>query len=93
MRWTKIIDFDSCLAYAIQLRIVKQFKSPGWIPQFQKEICDLCDRIRNESGNKTWFHLEFLPFQIRYERAISKFHFKPLTNKEGQSNGKNQSDL
>jgi hypothetical protein len=81
MKWHTITDFDSCLQYAGRLGIVKQFKSPGWIPQYQREICDLCDRIRNESGNKTWFHLEFVPFQIRYERAIGKFHFKPINTR------------
>ena len=59
---------DDCLDYVLHLGLVKVGKSPGWIPAWQWNACELCDKMLFLSGQKTWFHKEFKPFNVEFKR-------------------------
>jgi len=63
---------DDCLDYVLHLGLVKVEKSPGWIPAWQWNACELCDKMLFLSGQKTWFHKEFIPFGVECERATGR---------------------
>ena len=77
MKWKQINEFDDCLHYVVRLGVVSNYgKTPGWIPQYQKGVCAVCDRILNQSGQSTWYHKTFKPFQVRFDRKFKTFFIK-----------------
>jgi hypothetical protein len=65
----EIKSFDDCVHYIHRLGIITGCN----IADFQEKICNICDRILNVSGNKTWYHLEFKPFKVEFNRASKSF--------------------
>lgn len=65
-----ITCFDDCLDYVNRSGVIPRGMS---IQAFQVEICDLCDKLRDMSGQGTWYHKEFKPFTVWYLRKERAF--------------------
>jgi hypothetical protein len=81
----KVINgFEDCLNYVSHLGVIPQIKSPGWIPNYQDKICNLCDKLRDASVQFSWYHDEFKPFKVRFNRHGRYFVVKrELTTEKG----------
>jgi hypothetical protein len=61
-------SFDSVFAYVQRLPRLTVGKGLGWIPYQQRVWCDVCDKLLHASGNTTWYHKTFLPFEVEYDK-------------------------
>ena len=65
--------FDDCLDYVNRMGAVKVEKGPGWIPEWQRIACNICDKILAMSGQDSWYHKTFQPITVEYKRKEGRF--------------------
>jgi hypothetical protein len=69
-----ITCFDECLHYVNRLGVVKvNRRMPGWIPEWQRRACWVCDRLNMLSRQHTWYHKTFKPFDVHFQRSTGRF--------------------
>jgi hypothetical protein len=59
--------FDDCLAYVNKMGFIPKDKAPGWIPDWQRKACDLCDKFLAMSGQDTWYQMK--AFEVEYNKT------------------------
>jgi len=63
-----IESFDDCLKYVNSLGLVSK---KNCIAEQQKQLCEICDNIRNGSGQSSWYEMK--PFKVHFRRKDRQF--------------------
>jgi hypothetical protein len=69
----EIDSFSRCRRYISQTGVVCQPKLyPGSSQSRMDEIYAICDRILEATGQHSWYHDEFKPFTLHYQRSYNR---------------------
>jgi hypothetical protein len=69
-----IQDFDQCIDYVSSLGFTAEPGFPGWIIEAQKIMCDTADLLLSASGQNSWYHKYFIPFEVIFNTEDRIFY-------------------